>query len=227
MLYITFTLLAIVIGVLVLHVRLRGRLEDSRRYLMLSLGRRSGVMLDFARQEGALQVMTIPVYRFELDGSRKPEKQKERAEPAVPKPARRRRRRLDLRHWLSGDRLHNLWTILTRSQRAAWGFVRGLLRSTVLEELQTRIEAGLDAPDRTGQLFGYYQAALGVVPALHQRLVFVPDWTGASFAASGRFAVAIPLYKLIWRTTVLFWQLPSRKVAKMAIKKRKGDLDVE
>jgi hypothetical protein len=92
----------------------------------------------------------------------------------------------------------------------------------VIEEARARVVAGFESPDQTGIAFGYYQAALGIAPAFVGRVQFVPDWMGPSFTASGRLAVAIPLYKLIWRTTLLVLQLPSIRTLRMAIKKEKG-----
>ncbi len=224
MVYVLLILLIILVGILILRVRLCVVLEDGTRHIGLSLGRRSGVRLDLRQQQGALELLTVPVYRFDLGVEDKDKPEEKTVKKSKP---RRKRRRLSIARWFSIDRLKDLLIIVNRSRKAVWNFVKGMLRATALEELQARIYAGLDAPDRTGRLYGYYQAVLGAVPVLHDRLVFVPNWTEASFAASGRFAAAVPLYKLIWRTVVLIWQMPSRKAIKMAIQEKKGEQDVK
>jgi hypothetical protein len=109
---------------------------------------------------------------------------------------------------------------------ALWGYFVSILKSVAVEEAQGEIEAGFDEPDITGRVFGYYQAALGMVPSVVGRVAFVPDWTGASFSASMRLSLALPLYKLIWRTLVLIARLPLRELVKLAIGKKRGDEDV-
>jgi len=224
MLYVLLVLAALLFAVLVLHLRLRGVWSAEHRLLALSLGRRSGLELDFLRDRLTVRVAGFAVHERGLNGpeeaeSPRPSDNKRQPGPAKP---RKHRKRPSLK------RIYTIARDLLPPVRAAvWNFIRGLLRAVVVEEMEARIEAGFESPDRTGMAYGYYQAVLGIVPAAAGKLVYVPDWLGASFDASGRLTVSIPLYRFVWRTLVLLWQLPSRKILKMAIHKEKGEQDVK
>ena len=222
MLYVLLILAAVIAGVLVLHLRLRGAWSAEHRLVSLSLGRRTGVELDFLTDMLTIRLAGVAVHRRAISESPKPEADEaaDRKQQSAPPKPRKRRQRRSIREIMEYVR-----ELLPPIRHAAWNFVRGLVRAGVVEEMEARIEAGFDSPDRTGVAFGYYQAMIGMVPAMAGRLVFVPDWMGASFAASGRLTVSIPLYRLVWRILVLLWQLPSRKILKMAIHKEKGAQD--
>ncbi|MCP4684479.1 MAG: hypothetical protein GY867_03425 [bacterium] len=100
-----------------------------------------------------------------------------------------------------------------------------LLRASIIEQAEGEIEGGFDSPDLTGQAYGFYSAAMGAAPALAGRFRYVPDWTGASFSGAARLTVALPMYRLAARTTVLIWRLPIRKIVKLAIGEKGGVQD--
>ena len=219
MLYALAAVLILIILTLALAVRVRVVWEDPRRTAAVTLGRRTGVMLDFANLKGSLRLAGFSVYTFPIDLEEKTK------EPGPKKPKKKRRKLR--KQILSKDMLRFLRENLPRYRRAFWGFIKGVFKATVIEEANARVEAGFDSPDQTGIAYGYYQAALGMIPVLAGRVQFVPDWIGPSFNASGRIAMAIPLYKLLWNGIVLFWRLPSIKTLRMAIKQDKGDKDAK
>ncbi len=224
MLYVLLVLAALLIAVLILHLRLRGVWSTEHRLLALSLGRRSGLELDFLHDRMTVRVAGFAVHERGLnepEEAEPPRSSDKKKQPATAK-ARKHRNRPSLKRIYAIAR-----DLLPPVRKAVWNYVRGLLRAVIVEEMEARIEAGFESPDQTGMAFGYYQAVLGMVPAAAGRLVYVPDWLGASFDASGRLTVSLPLYRFVWRTLVLLWQLPSRKILKMAIHKEKGEQDVK
>jgi hypothetical protein len=106
-------------------------------------------------------------------------------------------------------------------------YLKIIVKSLAVEELQGEIEGGFDSPDLTGRAFGYYRAVLGAVPALAGHFRYYPVWTGAVFSGSLRLAVVLPLYKMLYRTLLLVFRLPLRKIIKVAIGTKKGEQDVK
>jgi hypothetical protein len=212
---------AILVGFLLLRLRVRFELDGlERRVLFLGLGR-SGPELDFVRKTGVFRLFGISIRSFEF--KRKKAKPKKKPTPvekeAEEKPeARKKGRKRSIKDILS---------VVPSVSVSLWKFFVGLIRSAIIEEARGTIQGGFEEPDLTGQAFGYYQAMLGAVPALACHIVYHPDWTGASFTGSMRLAVAIPMYKLAWRTVVLLWGLPLRKLVKLAIGQKRGEQDVQ
>ncbi len=224
MLYALLIPIGLLILLLILHLRLRAEWSRQHRLVAVSIGRRTGVEIDFVDRATFIRFAGFTLSRRPFDRDTKeelPAKKARKKAKAAAKSARPKKRR-SLRSIY--ERVRSLGPSILK---AAWNFAKGILRAGVVEELEARIEAGFDQPDQTGMAYGYYQAMLGMVPAAAGRLVFVPDWSGASFAASGRLTVSLPLYRLVWRVIVLLWQLPSRKLLKMAIQREKGEQDVE
>ncbi|UCC43821.1 MAG: hypothetical protein JSU65_11960 [Candidatus Zixiibacteriota bacterium] len=213
MIYVVFILLAALVCLLFLRIRVRLVVEGrTRRLLFVGLGR-SGADLDFVEKRGTLKVAGLGIKRFEI-GKEAPEKAKKPKKKPKEKPARKRHRSVV-----------DIIKAVPQSVRALGAFGLGLLKSVVLEEAEGTVEAGFDQPDLTGITFGYYQAALAVAPSLVGRVQYLPDWTGGSFTGSLRVAVAIPVYKIGWRTIILLRQLPLRKLWKVAIGTKRGDQD--
>ena len=90
---------------------------------------------------------------------------------------------------------------------------------------ETKLGGGLDgfeSPYLTGELYGYYHALIGAVPALAPRLRFYPDWTGQSFAGSARLSLAIPMYALLYRTGLMICRIPIVKTIRLVREHKKG-----
>lgn len=219
MIYAIFIVVLVVAALLALRLRVKATWDERDRLVFGGVGHRNGVELDFQANRGRVKLIGIGVYGFDLDLDREEKVVKDR-------PVRKKRR-------FTGGGVRKIRTavrmarLLPEYRRAVFTFLKGLWRAVRIEELRAEIRAGFDAPDRTGTAFGCYQALLGMAPALAGRLAFVPDWTGPSFATSGRAAVAVPLYKILWRIVVLVWQLPSKRSLKLAIEKEKGEQDVK
>lgn len=218
-LIVTGIFLLLLVGILLLRVRLRLILEPEFRQAGITIGRRTGFEADLMTFRGAVRVAGIPVYQMDL---RKGEaEQPKEGEVELPKPATPRRR-----FRLQKEKINALRGLLPEIKKASFNYIKGLYRATRIEELGARIEAGFDSPDQTGCAFGYYQAALFAAPAVVSRIQFIPVWIGPAFTASGRLVLAVPLYQLLWRTVVLLWQFPTRKLIKLARERKKGDHDV-
>ncbi|MDH4157060.1 MAG: hypothetical protein OEW00_07280 [candidate division Zixibacteria bacterium] len=214
MLYALIILVAGIALVLLLNLRIRIDLDRDRRLVFLGLGR-SGPEIDFATRTGAVRLFGVRVKSFELGRAKK-----KAAVPAVPteekKAVKKPKRERPLKDVLA---------VAPRCVCAAVGYLIDLWKSIVVEELEGRVEAGFDSPDLTGQVYGYYQAALAAVPGVAGRFAWVPDWTGPSLSGSMRLTVALPLHRLALRTLVLMCKLPLRELIKLAIGKKKGVQD--
>lgn len=101
--------------------------------------------------------------------------------------------------------------------RAFWRFAISILKSFTVEKLEGELNAGFSEPHLTGYAFGFYQASLAGFPMVEERFRFNPDWTGASLSGKLNAAVSIPIYRIIYRSIVLFFSLPFRDLTKMAI----------
>ena len=218
MMYAFLILPALIVGLLVLHLRFRVIFSDSDRRIVVSLGHRTGVTADLVDEQLIFTLFGWKVHSRPLIPPDQPAAQVDKPPEATEKSAKRQRRPL----W---ETLAELRHVAPKSLAPLRQFAPKLISAFELEELNGRVEAGFDSPDWTGTAFGYYQAALGAMPGVVGRLEFVPVWTGPSFSASGRAAVSIPLYRLIWRMIVLARHLPSKKLSKMAIQKEKGAQD--
>ncbi len=214
MLYALLILVAAIALVLLLNLRIRVVLDRDHRLVFLGLGR-SGPEMDLATRKGVVKLFGIRIKSFELRRAKK-----KPAAPVVPteekKAVKKPKRERPLRDVL---------TVAPRCARATVSYLIDLWKSVLIEELEGRVEAGFDSPDLTGQVYGYYQAALAAVPGVVDRLAWVPDWTGPSFSGSMRLTVALPLRRLLYRTTVLICKLPLRELIKLAIGKKKGVQD--
>jgi hypothetical protein len=218
MIYLLAAIFILGVTVLLLRVRLRLELSPERRILFVGLGR-TGPEFDFIKREGVLKLFGLRLKRFSLEKSLPAEHRIQT--PSTPEsetppsaPPRHRSWRLLLK-------------IIPQFLSAFWQFAVGILKATIVEQAEAEIEAGFDTPDVTGQVFGFYQAALATVPTLFTRISFMPNWTGRSFSGSARLSLAWPVYRLLWQTILLIWRLPKREIWKLVIGEKKGVRDVE
>ncbi len=200
---------------LLLRLRLRAQWGTKRRLVFVGLGR-SGPEVDLAKKMGAFKMFGITLKRFSLKSE--PEKEDETKKKPKAKKARKPRRQ---RSW---SQVRELVPVVARESGS---FLKRILSAVVIEELQGEVRAGFDSPSDTGTAYGYYQAAVAAAPSVVGRVRFEPVWEGASFAGSAKVAVALPLYKLVWRIIVLALRLPLREIYKLAIGTRKGGHDVQ
>jgi hypothetical protein len=101
--------------------------------------------------------------------------------------------------------------------KAFWKYSVSLIKNVTVEQLEGEINAGLGEPHLTGYAYGFYQATLAGIPAVNKRFRFNPDWTGLSFSGAFHASVSIPVYRIIYSTILLIFQLPFRELLKMAI----------
>lgn len=216
MAYFILLVVALITALMLLRLRLRVRFSGEQRLLFVGLGR-SGPELDFARGVGHVKLFGLKIKSFPLKKKPK-ETAPAKAVPAQPiekeKPGKAKTRRQ-----------RSLWEMILATPqivRAFWKYFVGLVTSVIVEECEGEIRAGFSEPHLTGQAFGYYQALVGIIPAVG-RLQFVPDWAGASFAGSMRLSVAIPMHAVAYRTFILIVQLPIRRLIRFARGKKNGD----
>lgn len=186
--------LLVVTAILLLRIRVRCDFDDTRRLLFVGLGR-TGPEFDFTRR-----VIVFRLAGFHL-GSRPMLRLSMQPDSESTSSPKKRSR-------LSIDRLVLL---IERSGPPLWQFGSGLVRGVTIEEGWAEIRGGFESPDLTGMSLGYYYSLVGAVPGF-QRISFIPDWLGPSFAARGRLSLALPLYVLIWRLLVLLLRLPKREL---------------
>jgi hypothetical protein len=209
----------LILAVLLLTVRLRLKLSlaPDRKLLFVGLGR-SGPEFHLGQKRGELKLFGRRITTFETGKKEKPEEEPDQ-EVEKEKTARKKTRRK--------RSIRDILAIVPQSSKALWRYFIDLVKATIIEQAEGEIAGGFDSPDLTGQAFGFYQAAIGAVPALAGRFRFVPDWTGASFSGAARLTVALPIYRLVGRTLLLIWRLPVRKIVKLAIGEKGGDQDGE
>jgi hypothetical protein len=224
--YVLIAIALIIVAVLLLRLRLRAEVGTQQRWLFVGLGR-TGIQADFVSNRLTLRWAGLSVYSrpviTEKPGEEPPEKPPERKKPSEEKEPREkkkpsRRPRVTFSEFLD---------LVRRSKTAVWTYIVGILKAITVEQLEAEIEAGFEEPHITGQVFGYYQAALAAVPAVVGRVNYTPDYTGASFEGAIKASIALPLYKWLYRSIVLLWQLPIRDIVRMTIGSRKGEQDVE
>jgi hypothetical protein len=218
MLYLILIIVVVIGSVLLLNLRVRVELDDNRRLVFFGLGR-SGLEFDLA---GKISYLKIIGYR--LKSFRKKEKKEAvKKEMAVPEVTEKKPPKKVPRQRSTCEMLK----LLPQCSNALWCYFIDIVKSLAVEELQGEIEGGFDSPDLTGRAFGYYRAVLGAVPALAGHFRYYPVWTGAVFSGSLRLAVVLPLYKMLYRTLLLVFRLPLRKIIKVAIGTKKGEQDVK
>ena len=216
MIYAFITIAVLIVALLVLRLRLRLEISSDRKLLFAGLGQ-TGPEFDFRSRTGVVRLFGLRTKQFRL-GGRKPEKKEreaDKARRAEKKPPKAKRKRSP----------KEIVKILPQCLRALGKYLLGLLKAAIVEQAEGEIEAGFDAPHLTGELFGFYQAALAAAPGVVGRVRYIPDWTGQSFSGSVRCSVAWPVYKLIWQTTLLVFRLPVRKIIKLAIGTKEGVQD--
>ena len=205
LIYIFLIFVLIIAAILMLHIRIRFIWGNDKKLLFVGLGR-SGPELDFNSKKGRLHLFNIKIKEFSI--AKKIEKEKE-------KPDKPKRIETDKpkKHRSIKDMLSMFPVLITE----IFQYMMNILSSLIVEELEADIEGGFDAPHITGQVFGYYQAALAAVPGVMNHIRYYPDWTGSLLMASAKATVSLPLYKLVWCTIVLLWRLPLRDIYKLAI----------
>lgn len=213
MLYVVIIIVFFAAVMLVLNLRMRLELSGERRLLFVGLGR-TGPQIDFKSRVIRLQLWgwTLKTTAFG--------KQDRKAEPSKPQKKKPKEKSKRLRSWR--DFLGVLPVVLD----AVGSYMLRLLGSVAIEEFRGEIKGGFPSPDLTGQAYGYYQAALGTIPALAGRFSFVPDWTGPSLAGSIQLSLTLPLYRLMWHTSVMIIRLPLKKLISLAIGKKRGEDNV-
>jgi hypothetical protein len=221
MIYLLIAIIVLLGALLLARLRLRLEISDDRKLLFVGLGR-TGPEYDFRTGRGVFRLFGFRTREFVLARGKKSVKEEikeavrqEKAEEAKTKKAKPKRKRS----------IKDIAAIVPQSLKALGRYLLGLMKSAVVEQAEGEIEAGFEEPHLTGQLFGYYQAALGVAPSLVGRVAYVPDWSGASFSGAVRCAVAWPVYRLAWQTTLLVFRLPVTKIVKLAIGTKEGVQD--
>lgn len=205
----------LIAAVLLLRIRFRAEFNADNKIVFFGLGR-SGPEIDFVAGEGRIRLFNREITKFAV--KRVPRSFAEAGDfaGAIRREARRRE-----------NKAGEAWSIFKRSIMPFYNFVVSLFKGTVIEEIRADVAGGFDDPALTGSTFGYYQAAIGAVPALAGRVNYYPDWTGRSLSGSIKVSVALPLYRLVGSFIRLIWQLPLREIAKMAIGRKKGASDGE
>ena len=116
----------------------------------------------------------------------------------------------------------NILVIVPATLKALANYTYSILKSAAIEEFDGQINAGFGPPHITGVAFGFYQATLAGIPAIAGRFKYIPDWNGLSFQGQLRLSVSIPLYRLLFKTMIMLWQLPLRELLKLAIGTKKA-----
>jgi len=216
MIYAGLVLLTVAVVILLLSIRIRFVWSEGSRWLFVGLGR-SGLAIDIATHIRSFKLFGVTVRRF--PSSR--DKERELREKKVRKPVRKKPPEP-----ASKPRRVRSWQLALKVLPSCAGelihYLICLLKAAAIEEVEGEIRGGFESPDLTGVAYGYYEAALAMVPSVSNHFHFRPDWYGPSFSASARFSVALPVYKFLWRTAILIWRLPLRNLFKLAIGSRKG-----
>jgi len=199
---ITFLFIILILGLItLLHVRIRISIHSDLKTLFIGRGR-TGILINLTDNTRSILIAGRTIETSTITKEKKPKK----------KPARTRP-------------FGQILEILPDSFRAVTEYIYSLIKSVVLEEFEVEIKAGFPEPHLTGMAFGYYQASIAAVPFIGEHFKFVPNWNGGSISGTVRTTASIPLYKIIYRTIVLVFQLPLRKLVKLAIGRKVGYQD--
>ncbi len=204
-------LILILIFILLLKIRLKLHLEDACKTAFFGLGR-SGISYDFITKRFSFQLFGKNLKEISPDKTTKKKSKVTKTVKKTDKPKRVRP-------------LKDILALIPKSSKALYSYTISLLKSVIVEELEGQVTAGFDSPDITGQFFGYYQAAYYAVPSVVGRVQYQPNWMEASFDANLRASVAIPLYKIIYRSIILFISLPLRDIIKITIGRKERSHD--
>ncbi len=233
-------LLLAIAAITLLRLRCRFEVAPDSRLVFVGLGR-SGVELDFKTRQQVFKLFGISVKTSPMESPEDPLDESGAPQLAVEsesdidshvgrsdtaqeeidanRKTRTAKSKRRVRRW------QDILPLIPKCAKALQAYSFGILRSIVVEELQAEIEAGFESPDLTGMTYGYYQAALAAAPGVVSHVEYRPDWTGASFSGRARGSVALPLYRLIYRSAALIWQLPLRDLIRLAIGKQRGGQD--
>ena len=211
--------IVLIAALLLVRLRLRVELSPERRIVFLGLGR-TGPEIDFLRREVLIKLsgMSIKRFSFERHAPKIRPASREKTTTRERNITKSRKREFPLRLFLK---------VLPQCLVAVWEYVAGFLRTAVVERAEGEIEAGFGAPHITGQVYGCYQAALAIAPALESRIRFIPVWSERSFSGSLRMNVAWPVYQALWLSVLFIWRLPIRQLLRLAIGQKKGDKHVK
>ncbi len=204
-------LIIIITLTLLLKIRLKLHLEDTLKTVFFGLGR-SGLAYNFISKRFSIQLLGKKLKEI---SSEKTTEKKSKVTKTVKKSDKPKRVRP----------IKDILQLIPKSSKALYNYTISLLKSVIVEELEGQISGGFDSPDITGQLFGYYQAAYYAVPSVVGRVQYQPNWTEASFDANLRASVAIPLYKIMYRSIILFFSLPLRDIIKITIGRKERSHD--
>lgn len=182
-----------------LHIRVRLSIESNLKTLFVGLGR-TGVLTNFTDQTRSIIVSGKSLKTSPIE--------EELLKPKKEKPAKKSKRTRPF---------SDIVAIIPDTFRAFGKYIYSVVKSIIIEEFGAEVKVGLPDPYLTGIAFGYYQAAVGAVPFLGRHFKFTPDWNEVSITGGLKTTVSIPLYKIIYRTTVLVFGLPLRKLVKLAI----------
>ncbi len=208
-------LLILLILTLLLKLRLKLQLEDDRKTAFFGLGR-SGLSYDFISKGMSLCLFGKMIKKLSSETKTDKKSKVKKTSQKKDKSKVKQKRVRPLKDFLA---------LIPKSSQALYNYSISLLKSIIVEELEGKVTAGFDSPDITGQLFGYYQAAYYAVPSVVGRVQYQPNWTEASFDANLRASVAIPLYKIIYRSIILFFSLPLRDILKITIGRKERSHD--
>ncbi len=202
LLYILLIFILLLTVILLLHLRIRVVWGDGNKLLFVGLGK-TGPEFNFNSKKARLCLFNVKIKEFSLEKKPK-EKKKPEKKKVKDKPKKQRSYKDMLR-------------MFPKVSKELFSYIKNILASLIVEELEADIEAGFESPDLTGQAYGYYQAALAAVPGVMNHINYSPNWTRPTLSVKTRASVSLPLYKLVWRTIVLLWRLPLRELYKLAI----------
>lgn len=191
---------------------MRVLLASERKFIFFGLGR-SGFEYNFSSKTSSFILFGRPIKTLKKEKEKAEEKPKKvKEKPKKAKPKRKRP-------------LKDIIRIIPKSSKALFHYLIGLLKAVVVEELDGDIKAGFESPDLTGRIFGYYQAAYYAVPAVVGRINYQPVWNETAFEAKMKASVAIPMYKIVYRSIILIFSLPLRDIIKVTIGRKERSHD--
>ena len=211
------TLIILVTITLLLRIRLKIRLIDSEKTIFIGLGR-SGILYDLQKMSGYIQIWNRTFKQIQNKHEAKTPEKSEKLKTNEQKEKKTVKRKIPYRQ---------IFELIPSMMTAIWKYAVSMMKAVIIEEMNGKIEAGFDSPDITGKVFGYYQAAYHAVPAVAGRISYIPVWDETRFNAQMQLSVAIPLYKIIWRTIILIFSLPLRDIIKLTIGKKERSHDGE
>jgi len=203
--YLFIFIFIFVISILLIHLRIKFKFGTGDKLLFIGLGQ-SGPELDFETKKARIKLFGVKLITINFSkGKPETDKKSEKSKPG--KPSRQRS-------------LKEIIRVIPSVSKSLLFYSGSMLRAVIIEEITADLEIGFESPDITGRMFGYYQAVSAALPQAVGIISVTPNWNEACFKGNVKGIVSIPVYRIVFSTIALIFNLPLKDILKLAIGKK-------